>query len=105
MKAVRVSAAGLAAACLLAASGADAFPGGGPGDSMGRGPGGRHGPPSFEMMDVDEDGVVTETEFFAPMLERHEQRFNQLDQDGSGDLSSEELESARGRRGGGRRVQ
>lgn len=98
MKRIRVPAAVFAAACLLATSGADAFPGG-PGGS--RGPGGRGGPPSFEELDVDGDGVVTETEFFAPMLEHGEERFARMDENGDGTLTSDELRPPRrGRRGG-----
>jgi len=69
---------------------------------MGRGPGGRGGPPSFEELDVDGDGFVSETEFVAPMLEHGQKRFAGLDADGSGSLTEDEL-SAGGRRGRGAR--
>ncbi len=101
MKQIRVSAAVLAAACLLAASGANAFPGGDSGGSMGRGgPGGGHRPPSFDELDADGDGVVSETEFFAPMLEHGEERFVRMDENGDGSLTSDELVSGRPQRRG-----
>lgn len=99
MKRNRVTAAVFAAACLWAASGADAFPGG-PGGSRG-GPGGRGGPPSFEELDVDGDGTVTETEFFAPMLEHGEERFARMDENGDGVLTDDELTHRPSRRGRG----
>jgi len=93
----RTRATVLAAAVLLAASGANAFPGG-----AGRGgTGGRMGPPSFDELDADGDGVVTEDEFLAPMLEHGEEMFARIDADGDRGLTSDELEAGRpqGRRG------
>ncbi len=105
MKRIRVSAVVLAAACSLAASGADAFPGGGPGGSTGQGRSGGHRPPSFEELDVDGNGAVTEDEFLAPMLQHGEERFSRMDADGDGSLTSDELRPPSGGRGAGRAVQ
>jgi hypothetical protein len=54
----------------------------------------RHPRPTFTELDADADGVVTEDEFIAPLLEHASERFAAIDTDDDGVIIETELEAA-----------
>jgi Ca2+-binding EF-hand superfamily protein len=56
----------------------------------------------FSETDSNHDGRVSQSEWQAAQLRKSQEKFQQLDLDRNGNLSREEIESARGRHHGGR---